>query len=199
MRGGAGDSLGELARRALGYQTLRDGALRVGSRSATGDLAQGARQRAPGRQPQAERRGEQPGPGRNEEPTFAALKFEEVAQPGVGGRAHGEADATMFADLRELRMTLAPLSLTAHLRPKPDVLARELEGEAVLLDLASGRYFGLNATGVRIWALLAESSDLSEIRDRLAAEYALAPEAIAADLLELCAALESAGLVDRIG
>jgi hypothetical protein len=104
----------------------------------------------------------------------------------------------MFADPRKLMVTVAPLSLTAHLRPRPDVLARELEGEAVLLDRASGRYFGLNATGVRIWALLAGGGDLTEIRDRLAEEYGLAPEAIEADLLELCAALESEGLVHRI-
>lgn len=105
----------------------------------------------------------------------------------------------MFGDPRKPMVTRVPLSLTARLRPKPDVLMRELEGEAVLLDLASGRYFGLNASGVRIWALLAEGGDLAAIRDRLAEEFAVAPDAIAADLLELCATIENEGLVDRVG
>lgn len=189
VRGGAGDGMGELAGSAILFDCC----------FAIGNLAQGARQSSPGREPQAERRGEQSAPGLDEEPPFAALKIEEATQRGVGGGAHDEADATMFGTLGKLMVTLAPLSLTAHLRPKPDVLARELEGEAVLLDLASGRYFGLNATGVRIWALLAEGGDLTAIRDRLAAEYALAPAAIEADLLELCGELESEGLVARIG
>ncbi len=96
-------------------------------------------------------------------------------------------------------MTLAPLLPTTRFRRKADVLVRELDGEAVLLDLATGRYFGLNATGVRIWALLGEGAEVAAIRDRLAAEYALAPEVIAADLLELCAELEAEGLVHRVG
>ena len=35
-----------------------------------------------------------------------------------------------------------------------DVVHRLIQGEAVLLDLASGRYFGLNATGAALWELL---------------------------------------------
>ncbi len=95
-------------------------------------------------------------------------------------------------------VTLAPIPPTARFRPKPDVLVRELEGEAVLLDLATGHYFGLNATGARIWSLLAEGGDFATIRERLATEHALSPEAIDADLADLCAALERAGLVDRV-
>jgi hypothetical protein len=91
------------------------------------------------------------------------------------------------------------LPLTTRFRPKTSVLVRELDGEAVLLDLDRGLYFGLNATGVRIWTFLGEGADLLAIRDRLAAEYAAAPEEITADLCELCRALESARLVDRVG
>lgn len=105
----------------------------------------------------------------------------------------------MFARPRALTVTSAPFSATTRLRPKARVLVRELDGESVLLDLDSGRYFGLNATGVRIWALLAEGSDLGAIRARLAEEYGLAPEAIEADLADLCAALEVEELLDRVG
>jgi hypothetical protein len=76
---------------------------------------------------------------------------------------------------------------------------RQLEGEAVLLDLTTGRYFGLNATGGRIWALLGEGLTLAGIGERLAEEYALSPQAIAGDIDALCTAIEGARLADRIG
>lgn len=189
MRRGASDGPGEVGGRAL----------RVARRTPSADLAQGPRQRPPGSQSQAKRGGEQAAPGLGEERLLAAPELEEATEQGLGGRGHVEADATMFGDPPRPMPTHAPLSLTAHVRPKPDVLMRELEGEAVLLDLASGRYFGLNSTGVRIWALLAEGGDLAAIRDRLAAEFTVAPDAIAADLLELCVALDREGLVDRVG
>ncbi len=88
---------------------------------------------------------------------------------------------------------------TTRFRPKANVLMRELDGEAVLLDLETGRYFGLNATGVRIWALLAAGEELGRIVDCLAGEYAAALPILATDVFELCAALEREGLVDRVG
>ena len=39
----------------------------------------------------------------------------------------------------------------------PDILSRILDGEAVLLDLASGTYFGLNPVGSRVWELISAS------------------------------------------
>jgi hypothetical protein len=53
----------------------------------------------------------------------------------------------------------------------PDVVFRDLEGEAVILDLASGTYFGLNEVGTRIWRLVDEGRDASQIVDIMASEY----------------------------
>ena len=36
----------------------------------------------------------------------------------------------------------------------PDVAFRDLDGEAVLLNLATGTYFGLNEMGTRMWHLI---------------------------------------------
>ena len=46
----------------------------------------------------------------------------------------------------------------------PDILSRILDGEAVLLDLASGTYFGLNPVGSRVWELISASKTVGEIR-----------------------------------
>lgn len=40
-------------------------------------------------------------------------------------------------------------------RRKPSVVACELDGGSVLLDLETSRYFGLNAVGVAVWDMLA--------------------------------------------
>jgi hypothetical protein len=39
-------------------------------------------------------------------------------------------------------------------RPHPDVIWREVDGEVVLLNVATGQYFGLDAVGSQVWILL---------------------------------------------
>lgn len=53
----------------------------------------------------------------------------------------------------------------------PDAVFRDLDGEAVILDLDAGTYYGLNETGTRIWQLLAEGRDEEAIAATLTAEY----------------------------
>ena len=88
-----------------------------------------------------------------------------------------------------------PIPLTARFRPKPHVLVRELEGEAVLLDLDTGRYFGLNATGARIWALLDGERDLEQLLDELLQEHVVSRERLLQDVRELIAGLRAQGLL----
>lgn len=78
-----------------------------------------------------------------------------------------------------------------------DVMVRHLEGEAVLLDLGSQRYFGLDEVGSRIWDLLAEGRALAEVVDALAAEYEVERARLEGDVTELVERLEAAGLARR--
>ena len=75
------------------------------------------------------------------------------------------------------------------------VVFQEVGGEAVLLDLASETYFGLNPVGTRIWQLIAEGARLQAIRDTLVVEYEADADRIGADLLALATQLRAAGLV----
>ena len=52
-----------------------------------------------------------------------------------------------------------------------DVLFREVEGEAVLLAVASGSYFGLDQVGTRIWQLLSADGDVATVKRQLLDEY----------------------------
>jgi len=47
------------------------------------------------------------------------------------------------------------------------VLEAELDNEAVLLHVESGRYFELNVTGKRIWSLLSRETDPGTILNSL--------------------------------
>jgi len=79
--------------------------------------------------------------------------------------------------------------LTASLESKvtipSDVLFREVAGEAVLLNLATGKYFGLDAVGTRMWALLAEHSQVAPAYHALLAEYDVSADQLRHDLLTL--------------
>ena len=92
-----------------------------------------------------------------------------------------------------------PAATDDRVAPAPDVLSRTLDGEAVLLDLASGRYFGLNEVGTRVWELLGAGKSIAEIREVLLAEFDVPPDVLERDVSELLDALRSRGLVRPAG
>jgi hypothetical protein len=63
------------------------------------------------------------------------------------------------------------------------VLFRDLAGEAVLLELESGRYFGLNETGTRMWSLLVQHGRLDAALSALLEEYDVPEERLCSELL----------------
>jgi hypothetical protein len=87
------------------------------------------------------------------------------------------------------------VSLETRVRPAADVLFRQLGGEAVLLNLATGSYFGLNEVGARIWALLAGGATLAASLAILSAEYDASAEQLRIDLLALVEELVGNGLL----
>ena len=76
-----------------------------------------------------------------------------------------------------------------------DVLFCKLEGEAVVLNQATGKYFGLNPVGTRMWLLLAEHSKVEPVYQALLAEYAVSEDKLQHDLLKLVDDLAAHGLV----
>ena len=69
-----------------------------------------------------------------------------------------------------------PLSLDCRVSPCDDAVFRELDGEAVVPDMASGLYFGLDPVGTRIWQLIASDDDLRTVFDTVLAEYDVSPQ-----------------------
>ena len=78
----------------------------------------------------------------------------------------------------------------------PDtVLTREIDGEMVLLDLASETYYGLDDVGTRIWAALVAHKTLPKAQQALIEEFDVAPAVLERDLNRLLGDLEGHGLL----
>jgi hypothetical protein len=77
----------------------------------------------------------------------------------------------------------------------PQVLFQEIGNEAVLLDLKSERYFGLNEVSTRAWQLIKKHGDMHAVCQAMLDEYAVQEAPLYQDLSELVARLVSAGLI----
>lgn len=91
--------------------------------------------------------------------------------------------------------TAPPVTLDQRAYRSDTVLVQEVGGEAVLLDMASEKYFGLDPVGTRIWALLADAPTLRQVHAGLCEEFDAEPDRIGRDLLALAQQLREAGLI----
>jgi hypothetical protein len=87
------------------------------------------------------------------------------------------------------------MKLSDKLGIPPQVMARLVGEEIVILDLAAGTYFGLDPVGARIWQLMGEGRTLAEICATMLEEYEVEREQLEVDVLRLAAELLERGLV----
>jgi len=87
------------------------------------------------------------------------------------------------------------LGADTKLSASPDALSTSLPDEAVILDPASGRYFGLRGVGARAWALLSTSTTWSGLLDAITEEYDVEVERAERDLRALLEDLARRGLL----
>lgn len=90
------------------------------------------------------------------------------------------------------------LSFADRVSVPSHVLVRFLNGESVLLNLETERYFGLDATGTRMWQLLTASPSIDAAFQNLLAEYDAEPEQLRGHLAELMGRLVENGLMEVI-
>jgi len=78
----------------------------------------------------------------------------------------------------------------------PDtVLFRDLGGEAVILNLDTESYLGLDAVGTRMWTVLTTLPSIQGAYDILLGEYDVTPEALRADIERLIGEMLEHGLI----
>lgn len=76
-----------------------------------------------------------------------------------------------------------------------NVLFQEVDGEAVLLSLDEGCYYGLDELGTRIWKLLDQDLDNEQVVATIVEEYDVAPDQARRDLDRFLGDLEQSGLI----
>ena len=81
--------------------------------------------------------------------------------------------------------------LHRSLAPSTDIAESPVGDETIILHLKSGTYFGLDATGTRIWTLLKQGLGPLEICARLSTDYSIARETIETDVREFLDNLEA--------
>lgn len=86
-------------------------------------------------------------------------------------------------------------TLSTRVTVPEGVMFRELDGEAVLLELHSGRYFGLNETGTRMWTVLLEHGRVEPAFQALLTWYDVAEDRLAGELLSFVEALAAQRLL----
>lgn len=83
-----------------------------------------------------------------------------------------------------------------RVRVAPDVLFRLVGDEGVLLNLNTGEYLGLNASGTRMWDVITTASSIQTAYDALLQEYDVEPARLHADLAEFIDQLRAKRLIE---
>jgi hypothetical protein len=77
-----------------------------------------------------------------------------------------------------------------------DQVSCDLAGEAAILNIKNGVYYGLDPVGARIWNLMQAPREVAEIQNTIANEYDVEPERCARDLVGLLEKLLAEGLIE---
>ena len=88
------------------------------------------------------------------------------------------------------------ISFAERLILPEDVLISNVEGESVLLNLNSERYFGLDEVGTRMLSVLTTSNSIQTAYEVLLEEYEVENETLRDDLAELIDRLVDQGLLE---
>lgn len=91
---------------------------------------------------------------------------------------------------------LLKIPSTAVISSTKELLSSELSGEAIILDMTSGIYYGLNEVGARVWELVQQPRSFESIHGILVAEYSVDPEVCRQDLVNILSELKNASLVE---
>lgn len=84
-----------------------------------------------------------------------------------------------------------------RLAPSSDAVESRVGDETVILHLKNSTYYGLDPVGTRIWALLKDGLAPTEICERIAEEYGVAPDVAEADARKFLDDLKANGIVEE--
>lgn len=77
-----------------------------------------------------------------------------------------------------------------------DQVSSDVGGEAVILNMQNGVYYGLDPVGARIWNLVQQPKRVADLRDAVVSEFDVEPARCETDLIELLQNLLTEGLIE---
>ena len=89
-------------------------------------------------------------------------------------------------------------SLSTRVSIPDEVLFKDLGDEAVILELSTGQYYGLDEVGSRMWRQLREHGEVGAAYRALRDEYRVAADELRRDLLEFVDRLASRKLLELV-
>lgn len=79
-----------------------------------------------------------------------------------------------------------------------DQVSSDLDGETIVLNLASGQYFGLEGVGGDVWELLQKPTTIQAVCTEIQQRYEVEPHTCEADVTTLVTELLREGLVATV-
>jgi hypothetical protein len=76
-----------------------------------------------------------------------------------------------------------------------DVIATEVDGEAIIMTIERGHCFGFDAIGTQIWKLLEQPVRFDDVCSKLLAEYAIDRDTLMEDVARLLSELARERLI----
>jgi hypothetical protein len=98
----------------------------------------------------------------------------------------------------QARLTIETIKieLNSIVVPAADQISCDLEGDAAILNLKTGVYYGLDDIGASVWRMLNEPRRVDELVDALLGEYEVDREECQRDVIALLGELAVRGLVE---
>ena len=76
-----------------------------------------------------------------------------------------------------------------------EVFASEIDNEVVMMHIKTGKYYGLDDIGSRIWEMMEEKIRVEDLIQQLLEEYEVSEEECTRDVLELLENLQTNDLI----
>jgi hypothetical protein len=97
--------------------------------------------------------------------------------------------------MSDLPLPLKPIDDQTLITRSNSLLVAPVHDETVMMDVQSGRYYGLDDIGSDIWKRLETPRRFGELVDALSAEYDAAPATVVEDVRKLLSVMATHGVV----
>ena len=126
----------------------------------------------------------------------AHVALSRLAASGIVARRNLRARKRQPSAQARLSIETIKIDLNSVVAAVADQVSCDLEGEAAVLNLKTGVYYGLDDVGASVWRMLNEPRRVDELVDALLGEYEVDREECQRDVIALLGELAVRGLVE---